>query len=203
MLFVSGGSQGKLWRLDDREVFSRFQLSVASSPLPFAASTCGRGGFVLLTAISLHQNPADVDQRVGNHSQAHPAVEAVGTSIAAAIQSVPPLQHADPALTPGSPFLSFLEPAFLLKLFPDRTLGRAAGDRNPFHSHRQNLALVGRRIESSVPRRQVRNASQALAMNLDRRHQEIRIAGSLPVNTIGSDDLILGFLTLDPFSAGE
>ena len=84
------------------------------------------------------EHAPDVDQIVRKDAQPDPAFHAVGTFVAAAVQSVSSLHDADPAFTPGPPPLPVFEPAFLL--FP---LARGALGGPVRYAHTRDALRVG------------------------------------------------------------
>jgi len=78
---------------------------------------------------------AHADEVVAEYPQTDPGFHAVLAFVAAAVQAMAALENADPAFTASSPFLPFLEPAFLLKFPALRTFGRAIRHRDPIDSH--------------------------------------------------------------------
>src|ERR1700730_14667179 len=83
----------------------------------------GLGGEGLLRG-PLGHDAADVDEIISDHAEADPALHSGIASVAAAIQTVSPLDHADAPLASGAPFLAVAEPAFLLLAFALGALGR-------------------------------------------------------------------------------
>src|ERR1700730_15595914 len=112
------------------------------------------------------------DQVVANRPQAYPNFHAVVAFVAAAVQSMAPLEHANPTFASGSPLLPLLEPACLLQLSSLLALGRAVRHRNPLDSHVVGRLLPARRVNPRVPRHKVRNATQPFMMHLDGWHQQ-------------------------------
>jgi hypothetical protein len=66
---------------------------------------------------------ADVDQVVGDDTEADPALDAGQAFVAAAVQAVASLQKADAAFTAGAPLLGVAEPTLLLEPIALRALG--------------------------------------------------------------------------------
>src|SRR5437667_8041027 len=96
------------------------------------------------------QATADVDQVVGDHSQAHPALHPSEPSISASIQPVASLQHADATLTARPPLLTLAEPSSLL-IGPALLAACAPiGNRNPLHSQRLDRFFVLPRVEGRI-----------------------------------------------------
>jgi len=81
-----------------------------------------------LSAGLLGHDAADVDQVVGNHPEADPALDSGIPLVAAATQSMPSFDNADATLAAGPPFLAVAEPTLLLLAFALRALGGAVGD---------------------------------------------------------------------------
>src|SRR6266852_2244467 len=65
------------------------------------------------------------DEIVADRPEADPNFHAVVAFVAAAVQSMAPLEHANPAFASGSPLLPLLEPACLLQLSSLLALGGA------------------------------------------------------------------------------
>ena len=76
-----------------------------------------------LSAGLLGHDAADVDQVVGNHPEADPALDSGIPLVPAATQSMPSFDHADATLAAGPPFLAVAEPTLLLFAFALRALG--------------------------------------------------------------------------------
>ena len=80
----------------------------------------------------LGHDAADVDEVVGDHPEADPALHPGITLVSAAIEPVPALDHADASLASGAPFLAVAEPALLLFPFALAALGGAIGNADAF-----------------------------------------------------------------------
>ena len=65
----------------------------------------------------------NIDEVVGNHAKADPALHPDLTLIPAAGETMPPLDDADAALASGAPFLTIAEPTLLLLAFAFGALG--------------------------------------------------------------------------------
>src|SRR6202040_1127322 len=87
----------------------------------------GVGGEGLQPGLLGH-DAADVDEIISDHAEADPALHSGIAPVAAAIETVSPLDHADAPLAAGAPFLAVAEPALLLLAFALGALGRAIGD---------------------------------------------------------------------------
>src|SRR6266478_1392405 len=111
-----------------------------------------------LPAGLLGHHAADVDQVVGNHPEADPALHSGIPLVPAAIKSVPSLDHADATLASGTPFLAVAEPALLLLAFALGALRGAIGDADALDA----LGFGGRRVlgrvEAGIGRHQARCA---------------------------------------------
>ncbi len=70
----------------------------------------------------------DVDDVVGDDAEPNPTLHSGIAFVAAAIEPVSPLNHADASLASGPPFLSVAEPALPLLSFALRALGRTVGN---------------------------------------------------------------------------
>src|SRR5438094_7251223 len=80
------------------------------------------------------ESATDVDEIVADDAGSDPALDALRSLVATAIESVAPLHKADTAFAPGSPFLAVSEPALLLQFLSLRTLGGAVGNGQPLHA---------------------------------------------------------------------
>ncbi len=120
-------------------------------------SSGGRGGR------PAGQDPAEVDEVVGDDAESDPAFHTRLFFIAAAIQSVTALQHTDAAFAPGAPFLRLLEPALLLSLFAFLTARARTGNRHPLHTliPRPGLHWPPRRSRQHYPAVRERHADNA------------------------------------------
>src|ERR1022692_4445266 len=70
----------------------------------------------------------DVDEIIGDHSEADPAFHTTITLVSTAVESVATLQHADSPFTAGPPFLPVAKPGFLLFPLPFGALRVAIGN---------------------------------------------------------------------------
>src|SRR5271168_4162455 len=96
------------------------------------------------------QLKSDVDQIVGDHAHSHPSLHAILARIKTAVQSVPPLQHADSPLASSSPALAVLKPSLLLIFVPRCALRIPIRNRDPLHSLFFQRLLVSLRVETRV-----------------------------------------------------
>ena len=87
----------------------------------------------------------DVDEVVGDDAEANPAVHSDVTLIAAAVEAVSPLDHADATLASGAPLLAVAEPALSLLAFAFEAFSRAIGNADTFDAlgFRRRLVLYG------------------------------------------------------------
>src|ERR1035441_8988566 len=142
------------------------------------------------------EDPADIDEVIADHTEPDPALHAALPLVAAAVEPVAALHHADAPFTTGPPFLAVAEPGFLLFPLPFGALGVAIGNADPLDTLFVRRLFIAGGVEARVARDQARDASQLLLVRLDSRNQQGRVAGSLLINFITSDDLILRFLDL-------
>jgi len=105
----------------------------------------------------LHR-PADVDDIVGDHTEADPTLHSDKALVTAPVEAMSAFNHADAPLTAGAPFLAVAEPALLLLAFAFGAFGRAVGNADPLNSFRFGRRRLG--IERCVGRDQARRASQ-------------------------------------------
>jgi hypothetical protein len=91
-----------------------------------AGEVGGLGGEGLQPGLPGH-DAADVDEIISDHAEADPALHSAIAPVAAAIETVSPLDHADATLASGAPFLAVAEPALLLLALALRALGGAIG----------------------------------------------------------------------------
>src|SRR5688500_16011164 len=80
------------------------------------------------------QRIAHVNQGIGENAQSYPSLHPVLASIAAAVESMPPLEYTDPAFAASPPALRFLEPSGLIFYFALDATGASVRDGNPFHT---------------------------------------------------------------------
>src|SRR5437867_1893175 len=81
------------------------------------------------------QAATDLDNVVGNHSEANPAPHTFEPSIPTAIQSVAPLQHTNAAFASGPPALPGPEPTRSLQFSSLAAFAVAIRYRDSSHSH--------------------------------------------------------------------
>ena len=136
----------------------------------------GLGGEGLLRGLLGH-DAADVDEIISDHTEADPALHSGIAFVAAAIETVSPLDHADATLASGAPFLAVAEPAFLLLAFALRALGGAIGNADALDALGFRCSLIFGRVETGIGRHQARRAPQRCLMRFDRGNQQVRIAG--------------------------
>ena len=103
-----------------------------------------------LPAGLLGHGAADVDQVVGNHPEADPALDTGIPLVPAAIESMPSFDHADATLAAGPPFLAVAEPTLLLFAFALRALGGAVGDADALDALGFRGRLVLGRVEAGI-----------------------------------------------------
>ena len=71
----------------------------------------------------LFHGATDVNDIVGDDAEPHPAVHSDVALVAAAVETVSPLDHADASLASGAPFLAVAEPALFLLALAFEALG--------------------------------------------------------------------------------
>src|SRR3989442_10935045 len=96
------------------------------------------------------EHAADVDQVVGDDTEADPAFHAVGPFVATAIEAVPPLDDTDAPLTPGPPLLTVAEPALFLFALALRALGGSVRNADARDALRVRGRFIGARVERGV-----------------------------------------------------
>src|SRR5438093_272375 len=101
----------------------------------------------LRLAFGARQRSPEVDESVTEDSETDPTLHACVAFIAAARESVAPLQQTDPALAASPPFLRLFEPACLLFQLSLATLRGPVGHRHPFDPHALCRRLRRRRVE--------------------------------------------------------
>src|SRR5246127_267249 len=150
-----------------------------------------------LRAGSRVHRPSDVDEIVGDHTEADPAPHSIVALVSTAIEAVSPLDHADTSFAASAPFLTVAEPAFLLLALTLGASARAVGNAHAFDSHcfRSGLILDG--VEPGVSRHQSRHTPQLGLVGCDGRDQQIAIVRPPSVDFIVDNDLVFGFLQLD------
>src|SRR3982751_6057405 len=149
---------------------------------------------------SFRQAEAHVDEIVGDHTESHPSLHAVLTTIEAPVQTMPPLKNADPAFTSRAPSLAFFKGSFFLMRPPLLAAGVPVRDRNIFYAHFRKALLVGLRVEARIGCYDAWYRACLVLVFLDRLHQERRVSGPLLIDFEMRDDLALGFLHLHQFA---
>ena len=107
------------------------------------------------------------------------------------------LENADATLTAGAPLLRVAEPALLLQGSALSTLGAKVGDRHALEASLMGVGFVARGEEAGVRSDQPRRMPELLLMHLQRRNEQVGIAGALVVDLVVGHDLLLDFLDLD------
>ena len=138
--------------------------------------------------------PADVDAIIRDHPEPDPTLHAGIAFVAAARESMSPLDHADAALASGAPFLAVAEPALLLQALALGTLARAIGNAHALDALRLRRRLVFSGVEAGVRRHQPRRAAEHRLMAFNRRKQQILVARPLLVDLVIGDNLVFRFL---------
>jgi hypothetical protein len=85
---------------------------------------------------------ADVDEVVGDHPKADPALHSGGRPVSASIESVPAFDHANALLTSGPPLLAVAEPPLLLLTLALGVFGGGIGDADAFDAFGFGCRLV-------------------------------------------------------------
>jgi hypothetical protein len=85
---------------------------------------------------------ANLDDVVGDNSKTDPALHTFEPSIAAAIQSMAPLQHANAPFASGPPALPGSEPTRSLQFSPLAAFAVATRHRDSRHSHSLDGLLI-------------------------------------------------------------
>jgi hypothetical protein len=85
---------------------------------------------------------ADLDDVVGDNAKADPALHAFETSIAAAIHSMAPLQHANATFASGPPALSGAKPTRFLQFSPLAAFAVGTRHCDSPHSHSLDGLLI-------------------------------------------------------------
>ena len=114
-------------------------------------------GLGLAAGLLVHR-ATDVDEVIGDHPEANPALHSGVAFVSAAIEPVPSLDHADATLAAGPPFLAVAEPALLLLAFALGAFGRAIGDADAPDPLGFGGRLVLGRVEAGIGRHQARCA---------------------------------------------
>ena len=119
---------------------------------------------------------------LGDDTEPDPAVHSDVALVAATIEAVSPLDHADTSFAPGAPFLPVAEPALPLLAFAFGALGRAVGNADALDASCFRRRLVLGRVECSIRRHQARRTTQQRLMRLDRGDQQVRIIRPLSID---------------------
>ena len=137
------------------------------------------------------ETASDLDHVIGDHTQSHPTLHAVEPAIQTATHSMSPFQGADVALTSSPPALSTTKPALPIKSFAFCTLRLLIRHRKPSHSHGAGGLFILLRVKSCIRSHPSRNATESPLVDLDRRYQQLPVAGPFGKNFEMADDLIL------------
>ena len=97
---------------------------------------------------------SDVDEVVGDHSEANPTLHTVGSTITASAQAVAALDHTDASFTTGPPRLRFLKPPALFQLFPLCAACAAIWHGDPLHTFVLSCTFLCLRVEARIGRHQ-------------------------------------------------
>src|SRR5439155_1308950 len=137
---------------------------------------------------------ADVEEVIGDYAKPDPALHTGIAFIAAAIEAVPALDHADAALASGPPFLAVAEPALFLLALALGAFGGAIGDGDALDAHRLGCGFVLGGVKCGIGCQQMRRAAEHCLMRFDGRDQQIRITGAPVVHFVIDHDLIFSLL---------
>src|SRR5258705_2803742 len=118
----------------------------------------------------------DVDDVVGDDAEPDPTLHSGIAFVAAAIEPVSPLDHADASLASGPPFLSVAEPALPLLSFALGALGRMVRNADALDALGFRCCLVLGGVECGICCHHVRRTPQHCSMHLDDGYQQVRIA---------------------------
>src|SRR5207245_6380072 len=118
----------------------------------------------------------DVDDVVCDDAEPDPTLHSGIAFVAAAIEPVSPLDHADASLASGPPFLSVAEPALPLLSFALGALGRTVGNADALDVLGFRCCLVLGGVECGIGCRHVRRTPQHCSMRLDAGTPHIRVA---------------------------
>jgi hypothetical protein len=140
----------------------------------------------------------DVDEVISDHPKPDPALYSSVALVAAAIQPVSSLDHADAALTTRSAISGRCGTnALLLLALTFRALGRAIGNADAFDTLRFRCCLVFGGVERGIRSHHAWRAPQFSLMRFNSGNQQIRIVGSPSVDLIIDHNLVFGFLQFD------
>src|SRR5262249_29663525 len=106
----------------------------------------------LLRLRGLFHSATDIDEVVGDHAEADPAIHSDRSLVAATAKAVSPLDHADSPLASGAPLLAVTEPALFLLAFAFKAFGRAIGNADALDALRLRSSFIAGGIECSVRR---------------------------------------------------
>src|SRR5437867_2513385 len=124
---------------------------------------------------ALLDGTAEIDDVVGDHAEADPALHSDKALVTAAVEPVAALDHADASLAAGAPLLTIAEPALLLLALAFGAFGRAIGNADPLDSFRFRCRLVLIGIERRIGRDQSRRASQQGSMRVNSCDEDVRV----------------------------
>ena len=121
----------------------------------------------------LCHSATDVDEGIGDDTEADPALHSTVAFVAAPIETVASFCDADPPFTSRAPFLPVAEPPFLLLTFACRTLGGTIRYTDPLDAHCLGFSIVFRGVEGGVGGYEVWCTVKRALMRFDGRNQHI------------------------------
>src|SRR5262249_42214789 len=139
----------------------------------------------------------DVHQIVGDNAEAHPAVHAVFAMVTTAVESMSAFQYTDPAFAADAPPLSPTEPALALVCAPRGRLRTPTRQYDSAHTAVGCRPLVGRRAEAAITGGEIGGASEDGLVPIQSGGPQRHIGGSLRVDVVRRDDLMLRLLNGD------
>ena len=101
----------------------------------------------------------DIDQVIGDHPEADPALHAIVAAITTSIEAMSPLAYTDASFASRAPSLPVAEPWLLLFTFAGGVLAVVIWDADPLHALRSRGGFVFRRGEAGVRGNEPGNAA--------------------------------------------
>src|SRR4029453_17871062 len=133
-------------------------------------------------------------QIVRDDAEADPAMHAVFTMVATAVESMSALEYTDSAFRADAPPLPATEPALALKRLSCRRLRAAAWQDHASNTAIDRRLFIGRGAETTVARGQIWRAAKERLMAIQRGCPQGHISRSPGMDVVARNDLMLGFL---------
>src|SRR5258706_12639360 len=130
----------------------------------------------------------DVHQIVGDDPEADPAVHAVFTMVATAVESVSAFEHTDAAFAADAPPLTPTEPALAFVRVPRRRLRATTRQYDSADATVRRRLFIGRRAEAAIAGRQIRCAAEDGVVPIQGGGPQRHVGWAFRVDVVRRDD---------------